>query len=356
MMKLRYTGLTKETLPTGETRYRVRVEGNPNKKITLKAGPEHKEFSELYLAARKGIQLSPTTPAEERAIRGSLAWLTHLYQEQLEKEVEAGLKSKYTLAQQKSFLIRLRTAYPDKVLAMPKKAVVEIRDNMMKPPGAADNMVKTIRTMYNWGIEKGICFDNPAVGVTKLNRKPTSGATPWSIEDLQQYRSTHQLGTTAHLYLTLLMFTACRIGDAIWLGRGQEFDLDGRKWLGWQPRKKNSTYVEIPMLPPLLKAIRTQTVQGKTYILTEHGRAFKSEKALGNRMRKWCDQAGLHHLSSHGVRKAAGELLACEGCTNYEIMAILGHSDTKTSEVYTRGAERRRLAMSAVSKIESMEW
>ena len=32
MMKLRYTGLTKETLPTGETRYRVRVEGNPNKK------------------------------------------------------------------------------------------------------------------------------------------------------------------------------------------------------------------------------------------------------------------------------------------------------------------------------------
>ncbi|PLW79105.1 site-specific integrase [Cohaesibacter celericrescens] len=356
MIKLKYPGLTRENLPTGEIRHRVRVQGDANRKITLLAGPDHKEFSELYHAARRGIQLKTTTPAEERATRGSLAWLTYLYLDHIEKQVEAGLKSQYTLVQQRSFLIRLRTAYPDYVMEMPKSQVIKIRDGMMKTPGAADNMVKTIRTMYNWGIETGHCTDNPAIGVAKINKNSKGGAKPWTVDDLKTFRATHQAGTTAHLYLTLLMFTACRISDATWLGRQQEFDHEGQKWLGWQPKKKNSPYVEVPMLPPLLKATRAAKILGMSYILTEHGQSFRSEKALGNRMRKWCEQAGLHHLSSHGVRKAAGELLVHEGCTTYEVMAILGHSESKTSEVYTKGAERRRLAMSALSKLEGMKW
>ena len=80
------------------------------------------------------------------------------------------------------------------------------------------------------------------------------------------------------------------------------------------------------------------------------------EEVLRNRFRKWCDAAGLEGLSSHGVRKAAGHLLAQNGCSQHPIMAIHGHTEAKTSEVYTKGFERWTLAADAMRTLEDMEW
>ena len=66
--------------------------------------------------------------------------------------------------------------------------------------------------------------------------------------------------------------------------------------------------------------------------------------------KRWCQDADLPHLSAHGVRKGLAEILAEMGCTQYEIMAILGHSEAKTSEVYTRRVERWKLAKSALER------
>ncbi|MCH2274181.1 MAG: hypothetical protein MK397_05615, partial [Thalassospira sp.] len=71
---------------------------------------------------------------------------------------------------------------------------------------------------------------------------------------------------------------------------------------------------------------------------------------------KWCLDADLPDLSSHGIRKGAGKLLAEEGCTQYEIMAVHGHAEAKTSETYTSGAERWKLARQAMKRLEGMEW
>jgi hypothetical protein len=46
------------------------------------------------------------------------------------------------------------------------------------------------------------------------------------------------------------------------------------------------------------------------------------------------------------------ELLAELGCSQYEIMAILGHSEAKTSEVYTRRVERWKLAKTAIERVK----
>lgn len=73
--------------------------------------------------------------------------------------------------------------------------------------------------------------------------------------------------------------------------------------------------------------------------------------------KRWCGDAGLNHLSAHGVRKGLAELLAELGCSQYEIMAILGHSEAKTSEVYTRRVERWKLALGAMERVNvSQAW
>ena len=97
-------------------------------------------------------------------------------------------------------------------------------------------------------------------------------------------------------------------------------------------------------------------IVGPTYLLNEKGVPFGSPEVLRNRFRKWCDTAGLEGLSSHGVRKAAGHLLAQNGCSQHQIMAIHGHTEAKTSEVYTKGVERWTLAADAMRTLEDMEW
>jgi integrase len=353
-LKVDYPGLLHERLPSGNFRYRVRVEGNPRKRVRLHIDPDHKDFAEHYRAARRGIELKPEDVPVETTMSGSLGRLKKDYLEWLEQQVSAGNYNKATLVQRRSRL-KLLDEYEDYSLKIPQSDLLNLRDSIASTPGSADNFIKSVRAMYAWALERGICDVNPAIGIGKINRG-AGGAIPWTVENLRQYREVHHQGTMAHLCITVFMFTACRISDAISLGRANEFERSGIRGLRWQPKKKGSAFVEVPMLPPLYKATRAMAIQGKSYILTAHGEPFKSPEGLRNRFRKWCDQAGLHHLSSHGIRKATGNLLAEEGASQYQIMSIHGHTQAKTSEIYTKGVERWRLAADAMNNLATMEW
>ncbi|VCU58238.1 Phage related integrase [Tritonibacter mobilis] len=354
-MKLELPGLLRERLPSGGFRYRVRVEGNKRQRIRLNVDLNHPEFMEHYRAARRGIQLTPESPAEDRAIRGSIDWLVIKHLADLEKRVKAEQASPLTLKKRTGLMAKFRAEYGEYSLDMPATKVVELRDSMMDTPAAADSMVEAIRSLYRWGCEAGLCDINPAIGVAKID-KGKGGATPWTADDLRKFREHHKAGTTPHLALTLFMFTACRIGDAIRLGRCHEFQRDGIRGLAWQPAKRGSAKVEIPMLPPLYRATRAGAVIGDTYLLNNKGKPFSSPDSLGQMFRRWCGEAGLKGRSSHGIRKAAGHLLAQEGCSQYQIMSIHGHTQAQTSEIYTKGVERWRMASDAMKRLEGMDW
>ena len=73
---------------------------------------------------------------------------------------------------------------------------------------------------------------------------------------------------------------------------------------------------------------------------------------FGNRFRNWRDTAGLPHCSAHGLRNAAAAKLAELGCTAHEIRAITGHESIQEVQRYTKAAEQKRLAKSAMRKLE----
>jgi hypothetical protein len=172
MMKINFPGLIEEPLPSGNVRYRVRVEGQKKRRITLSITPDHADFREHYLAARRGIRMgAPESETLQHITEGSLQWLIEKYLIALEKKVKAGLHSKATLVQRRSLLSRLIANYGKYNKDMPSSYVVRIRDEMAETPGAADNMVKSIRAMYSWANETGFCKVNPAKGVEKINHK-----------------------------------------------------------------------------------------------------------------------------------------------------------------------------------------
>lgn len=353
-VKVDYPGLLCERLPSGNSRYRVRVEGNLRKRIVLRTAPGDKDFFEHYLAARRGIEIKPDIGSEDLLVRGSIAWLVRLHLDDLALQVASGLASPHTLKKRTLTLSKIRDEYGEYSIEVPSSKILQIRDSLAHTPAWADSTVEALRTMYRWGQERGHCDTNPAVGIPRIDRGK-GGATPWSVADLKQYRDFHPLGTTAHLCLMLLVFTACRIGDATYLGRQNEFERHGIRGLKWQPHKRGSAPVEIPLVPQLYTATRSTSVQGPTYLLTDYGRPFSSPDALGQRFKKWCREAGIKNRSAHGIRKAAGHLLAEAGCSQYQIMAIHGHTQARTSEVYTRGVERWTLAADAMKALASLD-
>ncbi|WP_170317622.1 tyrosine-type recombinase/integrase [Paroceanicella profunda] len=174
---------------------------------------------------------------------------------------------------------------------------------------------------------------------------------------------THPFGTKAHLAMMLLIFTACRRADLAVLGREHIRTIDGVPALSWN-QTKGGAPVTVPILPPLqaaidgpaanrIRAIGRDRLVRTPFLITNFGRPF-TVGGMGNKMQEWTREAGLTDRSAHGVRKAAGALLAEAGCTEHEIMVVPGHSNPKTGPVYTRSANRWLLARSAMETLRTV--
>jgi len=89
--------------------------------------------------------------------------------------------------------------------------------------------------------------------------------------------------------------------------------------------------------------------------MTGYNKRFTS-KGLSNYV---ASRIGLAHLPdrcvTHGIRKAAARRLAEAGCSANEIAAITGHASLEEVARYTKAAEQRRLAQSAIDRLAKQE-
>lgn len=354
-MDVTYPGLLEEQLPSGKVRYRVRVKGDPKTRIRIHCGPDHVEFMRQYLAARQGEQPEPIKAASDYATPRSIGWLVSLYFEHLEKRVLSGTLSPKTIKKKRNLLARL-IVRPDREMMIPQGKLIEMHDEMAATPAQADAFIEAVAVLYDWAMKRKHVRLNPARGIERIYEKG-EGATPWKAADVKAFLARHKIGTKAHVAISELLWTGCRIEDTTILGRRHECVIDGVPALRWQPLKKGSTEVSVPFLQPLKEAVRAPTIQGATYLLGRGGKPYSSGDSASAMFKTWCVEAGLPHLSAHGVRKGLGELLAELGCSQYEIMAIHGHSEAKTSEIYTRRVERWKLAHKAMERVNlSQAW
>lgn len=236
-------------------------------------------------------------------------------------------------------------------LKITSKAVRVLRDRKAETPEAANARVKALRRIFSWAIETGDMESNPAREVPYL-RSGSDGFHTWSIEEVWQFFARHPIGTKAHLALSLLLFTGVRRGDAVRLGR-QMVRRHPEPWLHFTEQKgqrKKAKHREIPVLPPLLESMEAHDSGNMTFLVTEFGKPFTAN-GFGNWFRKRCNEAGLPHCSAHGVRKAGATIAADNGATEHQLMAIYGWESPKQAALYTRKANRKKLAGDAMHLI-----
>jgi integrase len=121
------------------------------------------------------------------------------------------------------------------------------------------------------------------------------------------------------------------------------------KFKVYKNRLRKHVEIEIPVLPELQRVIDATTEKGDlTFLISDHGRPWANGDSFGNRFRDWCREAGLPHCSPHGLRKAGASVAAENGATENQLMAIYGWSDPKMAALYTRKANRKKLASDAM--------
>jgi hypothetical protein len=86
--------------------------------------------------------------------------------------------------------------------------------------------------------------------------------------------------------------------------------------------------------------------------LLSQGFQVRGFNGLGNKMRDWCDAAGLAQCSAHGLRKAAAVILAENGATAPELCALFGWSKLETAEIYIREAQKRKMVANAFTRLD----
>ena len=113
-------------------------------------------------------------------------------------------------------------------------------------------------------------------------------------------------------------------------------------------RQKTGVEFSVTVMPRLQAAIDAMPVSNHlTFLVTHDGRPF-SAKGLGVWFKKVCRRAKLRErCTSHGLRKAAATYLADQGATDHHLMAWFGWTSISQAQIYTKAANRKRMADSA---------
>ena len=361
-MKIEKPGLLKDKTPAGNIRWRVRIEGDKKKRITIPVGPEHPDFEEHYAAARQGRQLK--RGRVDKPTRGSLDELCERFIHWIEGQVDAANPSQLTLNSRRMGLTQACDCLSPRGqrmgtlrAGMPKDAFAHIRDSFGARTGAAETCLKALRAAYTWGEDHGYPAESSVFSIRSKHRSK-GGATPWTDTDEEKFLRSHGPGTMARRWFLLARNTAGRIGDTHLLGSRNEVFKNDRQYLAWQPGKRGSKPVQLPMARDLMVELAGHPLSAPAYLLTEYGRPFASSGSLDNRIRKWVVAAGLvgsngkANRSQHGIRKRRAEQITEASGSVFEVMAHLAISEPRTAAIYTAKVERARLAEAAADRAE----
>lgn len=321
-------------------RYYVRLPGKP--KIRIGGEPGSEEFMQAYrnaIAEDRPAPLARPAPTTFPARTLGRAVLDYYTSTAFQNLGESRKRSRRLI------LNKIVDAHGHEPVKLITKSVIQKgMDRRATTPAAANEFLKSMRAVLDYLVGVDELDANPAK-LVKYNAIKTDGFHIWTIDEVARFVEHHRLGSKATLALALLLFTGQRRGDVIKMG--PQHVRDGSMRLR---RGKNGESGSIPILPPLQAVIDASEIGHLTYLVTAFGKPF-SDAGIGNWFRDRCDEAGLTHCSAHGLRKAGATIAADLGASDEQLMALFGWRSRRQVSTYTRGANQKKLAHEAGTRI-----
>jgi integrase len=212
-----------------------------------------------------------------------------------------------------------------------------------RTPHSARHFLYTMRALFVWAVKAQHTNTDPTVGL-KAIVPAGEGHTPWSEEWCAAFEKRWPLGTRERLAYDVLFYSGLRVGDAVRLGRPHV-----KNNIATIRTEKTGEIVSIPILPPLQASLAAGPVGELTFIASSRGQPLHKVSFI-NWFRCACDEAGVPG-TAHGLRKAAATRAADNGATEAELEALFGWRGGHMASLYTRTANRAKLARGAADKL-----
>jgi integrase len=330
--------LLKQITRHGKIVWYVRI--GKGRRIRLRSTYGSEEFQAEYDAAIRGEE-----PAKRgKPVSGTLAWLVDQYR----TAVAWTTLSMATRRQRENIFKQvLKTAAVEPYSKITSKTIQAGIDRRSKTPHQARHFLDTMRGLFQWAVDAEHVKADPTA--TKSVAKPrTRGFPVWDEDEIERFEQRWPLGTRERVMFDIFAYTGLRRGDAAKLGK--QHIKNGIIRLDTE---KTGTRVVIPVLAMLQKTLTAGPVGDLAFITARDGKPMRKE-SIGNAFRDACRAAGINK-SAHGLRKAAATRAANNGATVAELEAIFGWEGGRMASLYTKSADRERLATRAIQKLARNE-
>lgn len=330
-MELILQHVTVRTNRDGTNRYYFFRRGQPLTR--LPGEPETPEFMAVYRKCKEWV--SPHASIYE----GSFEWMCDQYM----KSPDFTSKAEATRLARKRIIMSMmaepldrdkpETFGQERADRISHAHIEVLRDRKRDSPNAGNERMKILSQVFKHAKVR----PNPVRDLDRL-RVPKGGHRPATDEDIAAYEAKHPSGPP-RLAMDILKHTGVRVSDLRLLGRQHV-----KNGLISFVTVKTKMLCELPINNLELPKNRM------TFVLTDEGAAFASDKSISARVAKWFQQAGVRDVTAHGVRKWRATKMAEGGATEYQLMAWFGWKDAKEARPYVQAANRRRLAHEAGEK------
>lgn len=328
--------LHREITRHGNPVWYVRIGKGPRIRLRAEFGTD--AFRLEYEAAIAG---TPPLAKKGAPASGTLAWLIARYRE---TSAWSGLSSATRRQRDNIFVHVLETAGHHPVSRVTKAVIEAGKERRSSTPSQARNFLDAMRGLFRWALDAKHVSSDPTAGVKNPPRPRGDGFTPWTEEDVAAYEARWPLGTRQRVWLDVLLYTGLRRGDAVRFGRQHVRDC-----IGTIKTEKTGTEVTLPILAVLERTLKAGPCGDLTFICGERGQPLTKE-SFGNMFKAACKEAGVSG-SAHGVRKIAATRAANAGATVAQLEAIFAWTGGTMASLYTRKADRKRLAREAMHKL-----
>lgn len=303
-------------------------------RIRLPGDYESPEWLAAYEAALGGV--APPAPTAS----GTFRWLVERYKASAKF---AGLADA-TQVFRAGILDRVVTTAGDlRLNQITRSMLAEGRDRRAETPFAAINYLKVMNQVFAFAVDAGYMTANPATGIERPS-PATDGHHTWTITEVRRYQAKWPVGTRERLAMDLLLYTGLRRGDLVQLGRQHV-----RNGIIRYRATKNGVEIVLPMLDVLQQTVDAGPTGDLTFLATKRNTPWKKE-SFGTWFAIACKAAKVPGRA-HGLRKAGATIAAENGATDQQLMAIFGWTNPEQAAVYTRTANRAKMAAMGVEML-----
>ena len=331
--------LHRETNRHGKAVWYVRV--GKGSRTRLRAPYGTPEFEAQYQAALSG---KPLDSRRDKPPSGTLGWLWDQYRQ---SSSWTRLNPSTRRMHERIMEHVIATSGREPFTAINRKSIIAGREKRASTPAQARKFLDAMRGLFRWALDAEHIKMDPTAGVKNPENPKNNGFPVWTEEDVEAYQQRWPLGTRQRVWLDVLLYTGLRRSDAVRIGKQHV-----RNGIATLRTEKGGETIEVTL--PILAVLQQTLAAGPTgdlaWICGEAGGPFVKE-SFGNMFSEAARAAGIKK-SAHGVRKIAATTAANNGATVAELEAIFGWQGGRMAALYTKAADRRRLAMAAMTKLD----